>query len=248
MQPFLIQLGDLTLIQLTNWRWSWRTTLLTSTIAPLLGIVGLGVFAAAGGRDALIYVVTGNMVLSLLFGSLGQVSSNLAYMRWAGTLDYFATLPVYRAGLVVATVGAFLLLNLPAVAITLGLGVWLLGLTPALSLWLLLAVPLISLALSGLGALIGLGARTPEAAGSLSTLATFLLAALGPVIIPPDRLPAPILAVSLLSPATYAASALRQTVFALPDRLPLALDLAVLAALTAGLLALVDRRLEWRGR
>ena len=248
MQPFLIQLLDLTLIQLTNWRWSWRGALITSVIAPVLSTVGLGVFAAGGGAVPLVYVITGNMVLSLLFGSLGRVSSNLAYMRVAGTLAYFATLPVYRLALVLATVIAFLALSLPAVAATLALGVLILGLPLAVSPLILVVVPLISLTLSGLGALIGLLGRTPDEVNTTGTLVTFLLMGLGPVIIPPDRLPAILLTVSLLSPATYAASALRQVVFALPDRLPLALDLAVLSGITAGLLWLVDRRLDWRAR
>ena len=36
-QPALLaQLVDLVLIELTNWRWTWRSMLLTGTIAPLL--------------------------------------------------------------------------------------------------------------------------------------------------------------------------------------------------------------------
>jgi ABC-2 type transport system permease protein len=81
MQPFLIQLFDLTLIQLTNWRWSWRGTLTTSLIAPVLSTLALGSFAANEGRTVLGYVVTGNVVLSLLFGTVNKVSGNFAYMR-----------------------------------------------------------------------------------------------------------------------------------------------------------------------
>ena len=40
----------------------------------------------------------------LLLDGLNKVSSNIAFMKFNGTLDYFATLPVYRSALVLATV------------------------------------------------------------------------------------------------------------------------------------------------
>ena len=54
--------------------------------------------------------------------------------------------------------------------------------------------------------------------------------------------------ISLLSPATYAASALRQVVLNMPDRIPLVVDLLVLTGVTTGLLWVVNNRLDWRGR
>lgn len=52
--------------------------------------------------------------------------------------------------------------------------------------------------------------------------------------------------ISLLSPATYAASALRQVVLNVPDRIPFVVDLIVLVAMTVGLLWLVTQKLDWR--
>jgi ABC-2 type transport system permease protein len=52
--------------------------------------------------------------------------------------------------------------------------------------------------------------------------------------------------IGLLSPATYAASALRQTVLGVPDSLPLALDVAALVAIMLVLLRLVGQRMDWR--
>ena len=72
--------------------------------------------------------------------------------------------------------------------------------------------------------------------------------ALGPVILPASRLPEVINVVSLLSPAIYAASALRQVVLAMPDRIPLEVDMGVLVAVMVGLLWLAGRRMDWRQR
>ncbi|NDJ77841.1 MAG: hypothetical protein GYB65_16445 [Chloroflexi bacterium] len=116
-QPFHTQLFDLTLIQLANWRWSWTGLLLSSTLAPVIGTIALGVFAQDSGPTALGYVLTGNLVMSLLFGTFDRVAAHMAYMRMVGRLDFFATLPVYRAALVLATVFAFSVLALRQVVL-----------------------------------------------------------------------------------------------------------------------------------
>ncbi|GAA6617074.1 hypothetical protein NUACC26_028830 [Scytonema sp. NUACC26] len=91
-----VQIVDLFLMELTNWRWSWQTIILTSTVTPILGIIALGSFARGTGQEAQVYILTGNLVMSLMFGNLGNVSSRFSYMRFAGTLDYYATLPIRR--------------------------------------------------------------------------------------------------------------------------------------------------------
>jgi ABC-2 type transport system permease protein len=243
-QPFHVQLFNLTLIQLANWRWSWRGMLLTATVAPLLSTAALSVFARDSGPEALAYILTGNMVMSLLFGTFERVAGHFAYMRLVGRLDFFASLPVHRVALILGTVCAFLLLALPSVLVTLITGVLILGVDLAISPWIVVAIPLIGMALCGLGALIGIALKTPEEVWNLSALIAFLLLGFGPVVIPPDRLPGIVNTLSYLSPATYAASALRQTVLGLSDRIPLGLDLVVLAALLVGSLWLVGRQMD----
>ena len=82
----------------------------------------MGVFARDSGGEALIYVVTGNIVISLLFGTMGNVESRVSWLRFQGGLDYFATLPVRRYVFVLAMVAAFLLISLPSLIITTVLG------------------------------------------------------------------------------------------------------------------------------
>jgi ABC-2 type transport system permease protein len=242
----MLQWFDLILIQLANWRWSWRGMIITSLIAPLLGIGGLGVFAKDTDPATLGYILTGNMVMSLLFGTFDKVAAHFAYMRIVGRLAFFATLPVYRVALILATVVAFFVLALPAVLITLIAGAVILNLTLHLSPWLIVVLPLIGLSLCGLGALIGIVVRTPEEVGNLSALITFLLVGFGPVVLPLDRWPKIVHTLSFLSPATYAASALRQTVLGMPDRIPLGIDLGVLAGLCALSMWIVGHRMDWR--
>jgi len=244
-QPLLVQLYDLTLIQLSNWRWSWRGLLIISMVTPLLGMVALGVFARAAGPRTLEYVLTGNLVLGLVFGTLNKVCGNFAFMRARGMLAYFASLPVSSYSLVLATVIAFFLLALPSVLVNLAFGVVYFGLPLQLSPLVVLVLPLAAACLSALGAWIGASLRTPEEADAVSMLVALVLVGLGPVLVPPERLPGWLLALSALSPATYVASALRQTLFG-PLTPRIGLDLAVLLILSIVTLAWVGHRLPWR--
>ena len=242
---YLVQLVDLFLMELTNWRWSWQMMLLTSTITPMLSIVGLGLFVHNGGKETLIYILTGNIVLSLMFGNMDKVQSRFSFMRITGTLDYFATLPVQRSLLILAILLSFLLLSLPSFVLTLLFGSFFLGLPIILSPLIILIIPLCAIPLATIGALIGVTSRSPQEAGSISLLLTLLMVAIGPVIIPADRLPGFMLILGRISPATYAASALRQALLG-PLTGEIFIDIAVLATMTCVALWIVGRKLDWR--
>jgi ABC-2 type transport system permease protein len=110
---------------------------------------------------------------------------------------------------------------------------------------ILLVVPACTLPLAGVGAILGLVGRTQRESGDLTFLLSFLLMGLGPVIVPPDRLPAIFTILGRLSPATYAASALRQTMVG-PVTRQIAIDLAVLAVMTVVCMWLVGLKMNWR--
>ncbi len=242
---FWTQLIDLVLIELTNWRWSWRGLIVISTIGPLATMAALGVFARDSGSEALSYVFTGNIVLSLLFGIEGNVQSHFMFMRMEGTLDYFATLPVKKTALLTAVITAFFLLALPSILATIFLGSRILGITLVPHPWLIVVIPLCALPVSGIGAMIGLRARNYAEASSINLLLTFVLLALGPVIIPPGRLPDFLLILGRFSPTTYASSALRQVLLG-PITGQLWWDLLALALFTAVSFGVIGRLLKWR--
>ena len=242
---FLVQLVDLALIELTNWRWAWRPMVITGVIAPAFAIVGLGIFARDSGADALAYVLTGNVVLSLLFENQDKVAGHFAFMRLNGILNYFSTLPVRRHALILAVVLSFLLMSLPSLVITVLLGSALLGVPVQLHPIILLVVPVCAISMSGVGSLIGVSVRMPQDVGSVSLLLTFLMLGLGPVMVPPDRLPGVAVFLGRFSPATYAASAMRQALLG-PVTGQIAVDLAALLGFTLVTLWLVGRKMDWR--
>ena len=243
----LIQLGDVFLIELTNWRWSWAFLLVTGVIAPIITIVALGALVQNASRETLAYILTGNVVLSLIFGNLDTVQSHFTYMRVVGTWDYFVTLNVRRYILIIAVLFSFLLLSMPAVIVTILFGSLYLGIPLSLSPLVCLVVPLSALSLASIGALIGMMAHTPQEAKQISLCLTLLLFGIGPVLIPMSRLPKVMLIIGYFSPATYAASAFRQVLLG-PLTPRLFLDLAVLAGLSLVTLWVVGYKMDWRKR
>lgn len=243
----LTQLIDVLLIELTNWRWSWRTMLVVDTLTPLLSMLALGVFARDSGSHSLEYVFTGNIVVALMFGTMRKIEGHLGYLRYSGALDYFATLPIRRSMFIVAMLLAFLLLGLPPLIATIAGGALLLHLPLNLSPAIVLVIPLCALPLAGIGALIGASVPNPESGGALTLLVTLGLASLGPVVVPPERLPPLMLFIGQFSPATYAASALRQVLLG-PVTSQLVWDLGVLALISIIVHWLVGRSIDWRQR
>ncbi|NJM72401.1 MAG: ABC transporter permease [Scytonema sp. RU_4_4] len=244
---FLVQLVDLFFMELTNWRWSWQSIVLTSFVAPMLSIIAFGSFAQGTGQETLAYILTGNLVMTLMFGNLNKMADRFSYMRFSGTLEYYATLPIRREALIIASVLSFFLLSLPALLGILGFGILFLKLSVRLNPMILLVIPLCVLPLAGLGALIGTNARTPEESGSISLLVTMVLLFIGPVIIPESRLPEIILYIGRLSPATYAASALRQTLLE-PMTRQLVIDITALVVFSLLTFWVVGQKLDWRQR
>ncbi|MFZ0548330.1 MAG: ABC transporter permease [Candidatus Promineifilaceae bacterium] len=245
--PFSAQVIDLLLIELTNWRWSWRGMLTTATFAPLLSILALGVFARDTGPDALQYILTGNVVAALMFGIMGNVTNHFVFMRFMGGLDYFASLPISKYALILAAVLAFLLLSLPSVVVTIGVGALLLDIPLSINPLALLVIPASAVPLAGVGAILGVRARNPQEGNTLNLLLTLLLMGLGPVVIPPNRLPDWLVFTGRLSPATYAASALRQTLIG-PVTGELLVDLLALVVFALVSFWLVGRFMDWRER
>jgi ABC-2 type transport system permease protein len=219
--------------------------LITGTLAPVFGTLALGIFARDAGSETLAYILTGNMVISLMFGNMDNVQSHFVFMRFQGALDYYATLPIRKHNLILAVVLSFLLLSTPSLILTMLIGAYILRLPITFHPLMLVIIPACAVSLSAIGALIGASVRNRYQAGAISLIVTMVMAGLGPVVIPPDRLSRVLVWLGWINPATYAASALRQTLIGpLTGRLPW--DLAVLFGSTILIFAAVNRTLDWR--
>jgi ABC-2 type transport system permease protein len=99
--------------------------------------------------------------------------------------------------------------------------------------------------MAAIGAVIGLTSSTPEAANAVRSLVAIALLVLGPVLIPPERLPGWFTWIGQVSPTVRAASALRQTLLG-PVTTRLAVDLLLLGGMTFAGFWVVLQRLDWR--
>lgn len=246
-QALLSQLWSLFHMELLNWRWSWRSTIVTGTLAPVIFIVLMGFFVGDGDEGRLIYVLSGNVITTLMLTNMNRMSSRFAFMRAVGTLDYYATLPVQRYLVVIAVLLSFFVLSLPAIVVTILFGSFFLQLPLQIHGTLLLVIPLAALSLAGLGAYVGVAARNPEESQTYTQALLFVLMILGPVFIPPENLPRIMRVVGWLSPATHGAAALRQALLG-PITLQFWGNLLALGIFAAGFMLLVDRYMDWRER
>lgn len=211
--PFHHAVWTLFLVQLSNWRWSWRGMVITGMVAPILTLAAMGVFAKESGDQSVHQVFVGSLTLALLFETQNKVAANFAFMKFNDAFAFYAALPVRPQALIVATAAAFTLLALPALVCTTLFGVLILGLNVSLSP---LAVPVllaVVLPFVGYGAWLGSRANGPEEAGSLSLLSVLAMVSLGPVAVPAHLLPDFMVWIGWANPAFYASSLLRQVFF-----------------------------------
>ena len=196
-----------------------------------------------GHRTTSQQVVAGATILVVAFVALNLLAQRFGMLRGSGALDYFATLPVSGAVVVLATAASYATFTVPGAVLTGVVGALLYGL-PLGHLWVLAAVlPLAGAALAGLGACLGLLAPRPElatVAGQLGMSGVLFLN-----IIPRERMPGVVQVVRALVPSTYAADALASSFRRHVDVELLVRDLGVclvVAVLTLSLASAAFRR------
>lgn len=243
---YLSQYINLFKIQILNWRWGWRSMVVMGMVVPLFSILALSAFARDGHPQSAAFILTGNLVLVLMFELMGKMTNHFAFMRVKGTLDFFATLPVRKGLLVLAASHSFLLLSLPAIAVTVFVGSLILSIPLTPHPLIILVIPLVALPLANIGALIGLITRTAEEAMAINRVLSLVMVGLGSVLIPPDNISMTMNNIGRVNPATYAASAIRQTLLGPIDTQEFLLDLLILCVFAGISSWLVAKKMKWR--
>jgi ABC-2 type transport system permease protein len=240
---------DLYLMQLANYRWTWRWQLIGGLIAPLSFMFMINSLLGAAGMsaEAGAHVLAGNLVLSAVFTAMGNTANRFAWLKETEGLDYYATLPIRRSAMVATVVLAFVTLSLPSMGATVLLGRLLFGLPLAPHPLALVVLILTALSLAALGATIGILSPNVETQSVISNLALFLLVFLSPVLVPLERLPGLLQLTSRLMPVSYAVAALRHLLVGTVNAAVLR-DLAILAAFAVVALFVAAGRLDWRRR
>lgn len=188
-------------MQMARLRRSWRQYVVVSSAMPSGIVLLLRAMSGPVPKTVALQVITGNIVLSVAITAIAMLAQQVAWMKANRTFDYFRTLPVSSAAVVLSILLAYLAFALPGMAVVLVVGRLLYGVGMHIGFGLLPAVLLTGVALSGIGALIGLLARSDQFAGLTGNLVMMLVLFLG--IIPASRVPAIVNALSWMIPSTY---------------------------------------------
>jgi ABC-2 type transport system permease protein len=173
-------------------------------------------------------VVAGSTILVVGFVALNLLAQRLGALRATSALDYYATLPVSPAAVVLGMTASYAAFAVPGAVATAVVGDVIYGL-PGVRLWVVVpAVLTAGLALAGVGALLGLLMPRPELATVAGQLGMTAVLFLG--IIPVGHLPEVIRAIRLCVPGMLSVDSLIDAVRPNPHWADLGARLAGAAA------------------
>jgi ABC-2 type transport system permease protein len=223
-----------------------RQTIVASLVRPMLWLFAVGfglrgsVRVAAAGGDYVSFLVPGVALMAVLFTSMFAAIS-IVWDREFGFLKELLVAPVPRSAIVAAKMAAGASMALLEVVLLLliaplfGARFSVAGAIAALPLLILTGMTV-----NGFGIAIAARMRTFEGFGGIVNFLIQPLFFLSGALYPVDRLPAALRVAVLLNPLSYVVDALRGLMLG-ARHFPLALDLGVLLATFAVVVALATR-------
>lgn len=219
---------------------------LVTVIIPAVVLVffaSVGVLPAPAGRPV-DFLLPGSIALAVIATSLVNLGIATAYERQYGVLKRLGGSPLTRGGLLAAKIAAVLAVQVAQVILLVAIAAVALGWHPAAGANVVLFAGVVFL---GTGAFAGLGlllAGTLRADATLALANALFLAALllGGIVVPLDRLPAPLAAVASGLPAAALSDAIRSALGTGGDPLG---SVAILAAWAVATVTLTARAFRW---
>lgn len=225
--------------QLGRARAGGGAVVVVATLQSLAILVLLRGVGGEAGRETRAAVVSGAVLTVVAFIAWNLLAQRLASLKAGGGLDYYGTLPVRPAAVVLGFCTCYATFAVPGVALTAVAGAALFGL-PFAHLWVLVPAALTaSVTFGGLGALSGLGPARPEFAALAGQFGLTAVMFFG--LVPPGPLPDWLAAVRGAVPLAYDIDALASALAPHPDWTGIALRLAGSAAFGACCLAAAAR-------
>lgn len=109
-------------------RESWVWYLIMVCITPLSFIITLGIYFKGTDTRLLEFIVSGNMVMGMVTGSMLTLGQNLGFEKEYKGFDYYATLPISKSAIIISYVISSTILTLPSTIIIYIIGNILFGL------------------------------------------------------------------------------------------------------------------------
>ena len=232
----------LILTELSSIRLDWKYTLLIGLVSPVSFLLLLSLFVK-GDNEALTYIVSGNMVLTQVTGTMLSLGQEMGVLKEIRGFDYYSTLPISKMNLVIAHVTKATLLSMPSI-----LMIWFLGnkvfyANITLTFSSIIILLLSGYTLSAIGAVIGTRARDAEQASVITQVVNPILTFCSPVFVPENYLPRWLNTISYLFSTRYVAAALRNSMSGTNDPFPIAMVLFFCLIS----IFLVNKFMDWRG-
>jgi ABC-2 type transport system permease protein len=157
------------------------------------------------------FLLPGSIALAIIATSLVSLGITTAYDRSYGVLKRLGGSPLSRAELIVARIVTVLMVEVVQVGLLIAIAVVLLGWAPPIGMSVALlvgALVLGTVAFAGLGLLLA-GILRAETMLAVANLLFLGFLAVGGIVVPVDRLPAPVAAIAHALPAAALSDAVR---------------------------------------
>lgn len=228
--------------ELSTLRLDWKWAILVVMISPLCTLFFLYNILGTNDDEILRYTVTGNMVLSLVTGTMLTLGQELGFLKEIRGFDYYSVLPLKKINLIIAYVTRATINTCPSMIIILLIGKYILNVSISIH-WSLVLVFLISgYSLSAVGACIGMYSRDSSQASMMTQIIQPLVVYLFPVFLPTSSLPKILQIISYVIPTRYVAQALRSSCNGKFD----ILSTIVLFFFCTISVILIEKKLDWR--
>ncbi len=227
--------------ELLSLRLNWVWSLIIVLISPL-SILFLLYMLVGDNEDMIIYIVTGNMVMSLVTGTMLSLGQELGVLKQIRGVDYFATLPLRKINIIISYIMRATITTLPSLLVLYGVGKIILHIPMQLHISIVFVSILAGFSLSAVGAFIGIYSRNAEHASSLTQIVQPLVVYLAPVYINLESMPKIIQVIAHMIPTTYVAKALRLSCQGEWD----IASMAVLFGFSVFSIFLIEKKIDWR--
>ena len=212
---------------------------------PLGLIIFLKFFFKQATPEIILFIISGNLVISLMSICIIMLSQTLANMKLIKSFEYYAVLPINKLSVILGIVLSFLVVSLPGFALLLVIGSLIFNLWTLPHPMIIVVALLTAFSLTGIGAIIGVYSRHFMQTNIISQIVGFGCILVTPVFFKLEALPLPLRYFAYLFPTTYGAEAMRTTLQGICNQRVL-IDLLILTLFTIFSFYLTAVKLKWR--
>jgi ABC-2 type transport system permease protein len=224
-------------------------TLVATIVLPVVVLVFFSsiVTIPFGTGRPVDFLLPGSIAFAVIATSLVSLGITTGYDRYYGVLKRLGGSPLTRPELLIAKIGAVLVVEAAQVVLLVAVAAVALGWTvPAGASWGLVVVSVLlgTLAFAGLGLLLA-GLLRAETMLAVANVLFVLSLVLGGIVVPIDHLPAPLAAIAGALPAAALSDALRVALGSSPAPPDATGSLALLAIWGVAAVVLAARTFRW---